>query len=420
MNLEELTQMYPMLEVEEARARVLERLMPLPAETVPIIEALGRVTAQDVVADYDIPPHANTAMDGYAVRAADTAAASAENPVRLRVIGELAAGYVADREVTPGTAIRIMTGAPIPPGADAVIQFERVKRNGEYIEITAPVPVGKEIRHAGEDVKSGETVIPRGTVLRPQEIGMLAALGKPEVSVTRRPRVGILATGDELVDIEEPLAPGKIRNANTYSNAAQVRKYGGIPVILGIARDQEKDIAEKLRAGVSQSVDLILVSGGVSVGDFDVVKKVLAAEGRIDFWRVRMKPGKPFAFGYLEFDGREVPVIGTPGNPVSTMVSFEMFARPAILTLLGARELEPITITAVFADAVPKKDNRRHHLRVRLEEKDGEFIARLTGDQGSGILKSMVDADGLAIIPAEWDHVEPGVRVRVILLGSYR
>ena len=420
MDLGELTDMYPMLEVEEARARVLERLTLLPAETIPITEALGRVTAQDVVAEYDIPPHANTAMDGYAIRAADTAGARPEKPVRLRVIGDLAAGYVSDRAVTPGTAIRIMTGAPIPPGADAVIRFERATRNGDYIEIATPVPAGKEVRAAGEDVHAGDTVIPRGTVLRPQEIGMLAALGQQKIAVTRQPQVGILATGDELVEISAPLGPGKVRNANSYSNAAQVRKYGGIPVPLGIARDREQEIADKLRAGVSHGVDLIIVSGGVSVGDFDVVKKVLAAEGRIDFWRVRMKPGKPLAFGYLHLEGREVPVIGTPGNPVSTMVSFEMFARPAILALQGARALDPVTVTAVFADTVSHKDDRRHYLRVRLQEENGEFVAHLTGDQGSGILKSMVDADGLAVIPADWNHVTPGTRVRVILLGSYR
>ncbi len=420
MDFGKLTKLYPILEVEEARARILAGLTPLPAETIPITDALGRVTAQDVTAEYDIPPHANTAMDGYAIRAADTAAASAEHPVRLQVIGDLAAGYVSDRAVAPGTAIRIMTGAPIPPGADAIIRFEHVTRDGNYIEITAPVPVGKEVRLAGEDVHAGETVIPRGTVLRPQEIGMLAALGRKEVAVARRPRVGILATGDELVEIDAPLGPGKIRNANSYSNAAQVHKYGGIPVLLGIARDREEEIADKLRVGVSHGVDLILVSGGVSVGDFDVVKKVLAAEGRIDFWRVRMKPGKPLAFGYLHLSGREVPVIGTPGNPVSTMVSFEMFARPAILALQGACELDSVTVTAVFADAVATKDDRRHYLRVRLQEENGEFIAHLTGDQGSGILRSMVDADGLAVIPADWDHVDPGVRVRVILLGSYR
>ncbi len=416
MEKRELDGLYPMLSVEEARERVLSRIRPLEPETVPITEALGRVTAEDVAAAYDIPPHANTAMDGYAVRAADTMKASPEHPARLRVIADLAAGYVSDKEVSPGTAIRIMTGAPIPPGTDAVVRFEWTRRNGDWVEITTPVSVGQEVRPAGEDVRTGETVIPRGIVLRPQEIGMLAALGRREVVVTRRPRVGILATGDELVEIDAPLAPGKIRNANTYSNAAQVKKHGGIPVLLGIARDREGEIAKKLQEGLQQGVDLLLVSGGVSVGDFDVVKKVLAAEGRIDFWRVRMKPGKPLAFGYLEFNGREVPVIGMPGNPVSVMVSFEIFARAAILTLLGARDLEPFSVQATLADGVPEKDERRHYVRVRLEDRDGDFIAHPTGDQGSGILSSMVKADGLAIIPEDWDRVEAGARVRVILL----
>jgi len=420
MEVGDVTGIYPMLSVEEARGRILARIRPLPAETVRITDALGRVTAADVVADYDIPPHANTAMDGYAVRAADTVGASPDNPVRLRVIADLAAGYVADKEVIPGTAIRIMTGAPIPPGADAVVRFEQTNQDGDYVEIMTEVPAGKEVRPAGEDVRAGETVIPQGTILRPQEIGMLAALGRREVVVTRRPRVGILATGDELVGIDDPLGPGKIRNSNTYSNAAQVQRYGGIPVILGIARDREGEIAGKLRAGLREGVDLLLVSGGVSVGDFDVVKKVLASEGRIEFWRVRMKPGKPLAFGYLSFNGKDVPVIGTPGNPVSTMVSFEMFARPAILSLLGARTLDPVAIWARLADEISEKDSRRHYVRVWLEDREGEYVAHLTGDQGSGILSSMVKADGLAVIPEDWDRADPDTRVRVILLGSVR
>ena len=416
MEAGEVTGMYPMLSVEEALGRVLSGISPLPEEKVPILAALGRVTSRDVKAAYDIPPHANSAMDGYAVRAADTCDATPERPVRLRVIGEVAAGYVPEVQVVPGTAVRIMTGAPIPAGADAVVRFEWTRKEGEHILVEQAVPPGQDVRPAGEDVRAGELVIPAGTRLRPQELGMLASLGHGEVWVHRRPRVGILATGDELVGIDEPLAPGKIRNANSYSNYAQVLRYGGEPVLLGVARDREDDIAERLRAGLADGVDLLLVSGGVSVGDFDVVKRVLAAEGKIEFWRVRMKPGKPLAFGFLGMEGRPVPVIGMPGNPVSAMVSFEIFARPAILALQGARDLEPLSVIATFADAVPRKDDRRHYLRVRLEERDGELFAHLTGDQGSGILSSMVKADGLAIIPENWDHVEPGAQVRVILL----
>ena len=241
---------------------------------------------------------------------------------------------------------------------------------------------------------------------------MLATLGHKDVLVTRRPRVAILATGDEVVEIDAPLAPGKIRNANSYSNAAQVVKHGGVPILLGIARDRVEDLTKKIQAGLEQGVDLFLTSGGVSVGDFDVVKDVLAAEGEINFWRVRIKPGKPLAFGRIG----NVPVLGLPGNPVSVMVSFEMFVRPAILKMLGVTELERPTVEATLMDEVKHKDERRHYLRVRLEYRDGAYYAYLTGGQGSGILSSMVKANALAIIPEDWGHAPAGTRVRVVML----
>jgi len=411
-----VTGMYPMLSVEEALGRVLSGLSPLPEERVPILAALGRVVSRDLRAPYDVPPHANSAMDGYAVRAADTAGAGPGNPVRLRLVGEVAAGHLPGAGVAPGTAIRIMTGAPLPPGADAVVRFEWARREGEEVLVSRAVPPGQDVRPAGEDVRTGELVIPAGTRLRPQEIGMLATLGQTGVWVHRRPRVGILATGDELVEPGHPLPPGKIRNANSYSNYAQVLSCGGIPVPLGVARDREDEVAARMRAGLERGVDLLLVSGGVSVGDFDLVKRVLAAQGRMDFWRVRMKPGKPLAFGWLSLGGREVPVLGMPGNPVSAMISFLVFARPAILALQGARDLSLPTLTVRFADRVERKDGRRHFLRVRLSEEGGELVAHLTGDQGSGILSSVVRADALAVIPEDWDHVAPGARVEVIPL----
>ena len=289
----------PMLSVEQALELILREFHPLESEKAPVLEDLGRILAKDVYADLNIPPHANSSMDGYAVRAADTAGASHESPVRLRVVADLPAGYVAEEELAPGTAIRIMTGAPIPRGADAVVKVEDTASEAGWVEIFAAAPPGQYVRPAGEDVRQGELVLRQGTLIRPQEIGMLATLGHKEVLVTRRPRVAILATGDEVVGIDAPLAPGKIRNANSYSNAAQVLKHGGTPILLGIARDQVKDLTEKIRAGLAQEVDLFLTSGGVSVGDFDVVKNVLATEGEIGFWRVRMKPGKPLAFGRI-------------------------------------------------------------------------------------------------------------------------
>ncbi|MCR4407454.1 MAG: molybdopterin molybdotransferase MoeA [Anaerolineae bacterium] len=407
-----VTELYPMLSVEEALEQVLSHFRPLEPERVPILEALDRVLAEDVYSSFDIPPRANSAMDGYALLAADTRGAGPQTPKRLRIIGDVAAGYVSEAAVTPGTAIRIMTGAPIPPGADAVVRFEDTKQQGEWVDVFIEVPAGNEIRLAGEDVRRGELVLRRGIRIRPQEVGMLASLGRQEVVVIRRPRVAVLATGDELVEAGHPLGPGKIYNSNSYSNAAQVIRYGGIPIMLGIARDRIPELTEKIKAGLAQGVDLFLVSGGVSVGDFDVVKNVLAAEGEITFWRVRMKPGKPMAFGRIG----GVPLLGMPGNPVSVMVSFEIFARPAILTMMGITELDKPTVEAVLLDEVKYKDDRRHFLRVYVEGKNGEYYARLTGEQGSGILSSMVKANGLAIIPETWDHVPAGERVQVMML----
>jgi molybdopterin molybdotransferase len=407
-----MSKLYPMLTVEEALARVLAAFQPLPSERVPVLETLGRVLAEDVYADMDIPPLTNTAMDGYAVQAADTAGASPEHPVPLRIVHDLAAGYTTDVAVTSGTAIRIMTGAPIPPGADAVVRFEDTERDEERVNIFKEVPVGKNVRQAGEDVKKGALILPQGTEIRPQEVGMLAALGHKEALVHRRPQVAILATGDEVIEVDAPWQPGKIRNANSYSNAAQVVRYGGVPLLLGIARDDVGELTDRIRAGLEQGADLFLTSGGVSVGDFDVVKKVLAAEGEMDFWRVRMKPGKPLAFGRIG----GVPLLGLPGNPVSVMVSFELFARPAILKMLGKTKLTKPTVEATLLDEVRRKDDRRHFLRVMLEEREGKYFARLTGGQGSGILLSMVRAQGLAIISEDVDHLPAGERVQVMML----
>ena len=410
--------LYPMLSVEEALAQVLSVFHPLEGERVPTVAALGRVLAEDVYADIDIPPHHNSAMDGYAVIAADVAGASPETPVALHVIENLAAGYVAEQEVAPGTAIRIMTGAPLPQGADSVVRFERTEQEGEQVRIYYAAPVGNNVRYAGEDVQSGNLILTKGTRVRPQEVGMLASLGRSAVSVIQRPRVAILATGDELVGVNEPLGPGKIRNSNGYSNAAQVAKYGGIPIMLGIARDTEEDLVSKIRSGLEQRADLLLTSGGVSVGDFDVVKKVLSAEGQITFWRVRMKPGKPLAFGQIEAEingeKRSVPVLGMPGNPVSVMVSFEVFARPAILTMLGVSDLEKPLVDAVLTEEIRSKDERRHFVRVRLERDGDGYRALLTGAQGSGILTSMVKANGLAIIPEDWTSAPAGSRVKAM------
>ena len=410
--------LYPILSVEDALEKILSVFHPLAEERVPVLKALGCVLAADVYAAGDIPPHANSAMDGYAVIAADTAGASPESAKTLTVIENLAAGYMAERIVTQGAAIRIMTGAPMPDGADAVIPFEDTEQTGDQVELFAEMAVSKNVRFAGEDVRAGTQVLAAGTRLRPQEIGMLAALGHAEVQVIRRPRVAILATGDELVDIDAPLTPGKIRNANGYSNAAQVTKCGGVPLMLGIAKDKVDDLTARIRSGIAQGADLLLTSGGVSVGDFDVVKQVLTAEGAMTFWRVRMKPGKPLAFGQLtaEIDGklRTVPVLGMPGNPVSAMVSFELFVRPAILRMRGLKDLDRQLCDAILDDPVSRKDDRRHFLRVWIEARGSVLHASLTGEQGSGILNSMVQANGFAIIPEEWSSAPAGAHVKVM------
>jgi molybdopterin molybdotransferase len=402
----------PMLTVEQALERVLSAFHALEPEQVPILEALGRVLAKDVYAGEDIPPLANSSMDGYAVLAADTVGASPNRPARLRIVGQIAAGYVPETAVASGTTMRIMTGAPIPSGADAVIKVEDTDTDGKYVNIYTEVAPGNYIRSAGEDVRQGELVLSKSTLIRPQEIGMLATLGHRKVLVHRRPRVAILATGDEVVEIDQPLTPGKIRNANSYSNAAQVLEHGGEPLPLGIARDDVDDLTAKIRAGLEQGVDLFLTSGGVSVGDFDLVKDVLAAEGEIAFWRVRMKPGKPLAFGHIG----GVPVLGLPGNPVSVMVSFEVFVRPAIWKMLGRTDLARPTLQATLMDEITHKDERRHYVRVRVEKHNGAYRAHLTGGQGSGILSSMVKANALAVIPEAWDHAPAGAQVEVILL----
>jgi len=407
--------------VEEALETVLARFAPLEGEEVSLLEALGRVLAEEITAGEDIPPFQNSAMDGYAVRGEEVAGAHRDAPVRLRVIGEVAAGATADAAVEPGTAIRIMTGAPLPPGADTVVPFEQTDEGDAalgmeegWVRVLAPLRPGANIRQAGEDVRQGEWVLERGTRLRPQEIGLLASLGRPRVSVTRSPRVAILATGDELVEADEPLAPGKIRNSNAYSNCAQVLKYGGEPLKLPIARDHFEEISARIDEGLAAGVDLFITSGGVSVGEYDLVKKVLASRGTMAFWRVRMQPGRPMAFG--EISG--VPLLGLPGNPVSSMVSFILFVRPALLKMQGQRALrKPEVVATLLEDAQALRDRPRFLRAIVEQEQDGRYAARLTGPQGAGILSSMVRANGLAIIPeSAYPAARAGTTVRVMML----
>ena len=412
-----------MISVEEALARILHHVRPLAPERVPILDAQGRVLSEEMVSDIDIPPFDNSAMDGYAVRSADVVQATPSSPVSLSVIGSVAAGYVADLRVEPGTAIRIMTGAPLPEGADAVVPYEdtsdfdrpkdeRLATPAGEIDVRQAVQARDHVRPAGEDIFDGEVVLAPGRVIRAQEIGVLASLGHDKVTVHRKPRVAILATGDELLEIHEPLQPGKIRNSNEYTNAALVTRTGGIPLCLGIARDTKEDLTGKIRSGLDGGADLFLTSGGVSVGDYDVVKDVLDNEGEMDFWQVRMKPGKPLAFGLL---AGGVPLIGLPGNPVSAMVSFEQFARPAILKMLGHTLLAKPEVRATLDEPV-SNSGRRGFVRVVVSQRDGRYHARTTGEQGSGVLTSMAKANGLAVIPEDVYHVKEGTEVVVQML----
>lgn len=415
-----------MISVEEALAFILKHFRPLAPERVPLLESLDRVLAEDVVADMNVPPFNNSAMDGYAVRASDIVGALANHPVTLRVIGDLAAGYMPEQTVAPGTAVRIMTGAVLPPGADTVVRFEETSegalargagKGNETVEILKGVKQGDNVRAAGEDIRKGKVVLPRGTSVRPSEIGVLASIGQNEVLVHRRPRVAILATGDELVDVSEPVTPGKIRNSNEYTNAAAVTKAGGIPIRLGIARDNIQDLQNKIRAGLKQQADLFITSAGVSVGDYDMVKDVLNSEGEMRFWQVKMKPGKPLAFGVLRNEGGPgVPLLGLPGNPVSAMVSFEAFARPAIMTMLGKTAFSRPTVRATLLEAVKNDSNRRNFIRVHVTREDGRLVARTTGEQGSGVLTSLSRANGLLDVPADRQSVPAGETVDVQML----
>ena len=415
-----------MISVEEALEKVLSYVEVLEPEQKPILDCLGQVLAEDVYSDIDIPPLDNSAMDGYALRAGDTYGASESSPRYLVVVGEVAAGSMPTKEVRPGMAIRIMTGAPLPEGADAVVRFEdtdevnRKSSRGDLsqIGILCPANKGLNVRGRGEDIAKGNLILKKGKVLRPQEIGVLASLGRSTALVIRRPIVAILATGDELIGVDQPLAPGKIHDSNTYTIAAEVSRYGGIPKILGIGRDSVQSLTEKIDEGLD--ADMLITSGGVSKGDYDIVKDVLAEHGEVGFWTVCMKPGKPLAFGVMKkVEGRRkgnVPHLGLPGNPVSSMITFEQFARPAILKMMGKKILAKPAIRAIMEDDVVNTDGRRLFARVSVTKRGGQYHASVTGPQGSGILTSMAKANGLAIIPENSHGVKAGEKVEVQML----
>ena len=393
--------------LDEAQRHVLDRVEPLGPVDVPLADALGAVVAADVVATEAVPPFANSAMDGYAVRAADTAGA----PVELRVVGMIAAGVAPEGSVGAGEAMRIMTGAPVPDGADAVVLVERTKTEGDRVTVEIEVKAGTSLRDVGEDVMPGDVVAAAGTVLTPGHLGVLASVGVETVTVHRPPRVGVMSSGDELVE-RGPLARGQIRDSNRATLLALLRESGFEGVDLGIVADDEKAVARALAHAVDEC-DAVLTSGGVSMGDLDFIKVVLDRLGDMRWMQVAIKPAKPLAFGTIG----KVPVFGLPGNPVSSMVSFELFARPALRRMAGHAELGRRRVRAVAPDGLRRHpDGKIHFVRVvAAQGEDGTWTVRSAGGQGSHQLSAMAAANALAEVP-DGDGVAPGDDVRVILL----
>ncbi|MBM3262189.1 MAG: molybdopterin molybdotransferase MoeA [candidate division Zixibacteria bacterium] len=403
-----------MISVVEARDIILSHVRPVGVEKVDLFSALDRVLAEDVEATRNQPPWDNSAMDGYAVRSSDTQTASETTPVVLRIVEHLPAGKRAKQEVQPGQTVHIMTGAPIPSGADSVVRAEdAIRVDDTRVRIVRPVSPGADLRRVGEDMAKGERLLSAGTVLRPAEIGLLASNNRSMVSVYRHPRVAILSTGDEIMDVGSELEDGKIIDSNGYTLPAMVMEAGCEPIRLGISPDTRTDLEKKLREGLM--ADVILTSGGVSVGEFDFVKAALDALGTtMEFWKVAMTPGRPLAFGRIQ----DTLAFGLPGNPVASMVTFELFVRPALLKMRGMSRLYRPTLRATLMEDIRKMPGRKQFFRMCLIEREGKLFTLRTGAQGSGILRSMSLADGLAITHEHQELLCTGEEVEIMPLGG--
>jgi molybdopterin molybdotransferase len=409
-----MTDPIEMLSVAEAQRVILDHIRPCGAESATLLESLGRVLVQDVIAQDDLPPFNNSAMDGYAVRADDVLEARREAPVTLSVVADIAAGHPSDVTIGPAEAARIMTGAPMPAGADAVVPLEATDGGSAFsarATIFQKAKRGEHVRLAGGDVRRGDKALSAGSVIRPAEIALMAALGMAQVRVIRRPRVAILATGDELVEPGEKLVRGQIPNANGWSTAALVMRYGGLPIQLGIARDTENDLRARLAGGLAANADLFVVSAGVSVGAYDLVKDIVTSDGELNFWRVRMRPGKPLAFG--RYHG--VPFFGLPGNPVSAMLTFEQFVRPALIKMSGRANWQKPVLEVELAEAVTS-DGRETYARAWVRREGNRYLAHLSGGQASNVLSALVAANALVIIPGGHTRVEAGAKVSAQML----
>jgi molybdopterin molybdotransferase len=397
--------------VAEAQELVLGCVQPVGVEKVALLEALHRVTAEEVTAQRHIPLDDNSAMDGYAVRHADVAGARRDRPAVLEVLEILPAGKRPRHRIAPGTAVKIMTGAPLPEGADTVVQVEHTDGSDTRVQIYRAPHRGSNLRRRGEDIRQGDCVLAAQTFLRPAELGVLASLGKAQVLVYQRPRVAILATGDEIIDPGEPDTQGKIINSNSYTLAGQIVEAGGSPLLLGVAPDDRTIISQRIGSGLR--ADVLITSGGVSVGSFDYVRECLDAFGfQARFWTVAVRPGSPATFGMVG----HIPVFSLPGNPVASMVTFELFVRPALRKMTGRCDLFRPRLHAVLQDAVEKRRGVRTLLRGVLCQEGGQTTVTTTGPQGSGILRSMSLANCLIDLPEDLERLQPGARVEVMLL----
>lgn len=405
-----------MVSAIEARKRIVDSITPVSSEPCPLQGCGGRILAIDVSAPHDVPLFNNSGMDGYAVQAGDVLKASSENPVDLKPLGEVPAGKPFTDQVAPGTAIRIMTGAPVPDGADAVIEQELTETRNGMVRVQAPARIGRNIRKRGEDIRAGSIVLKKGTRMNPAAVGVLASLGILSVDVYRQPSVAILTTGDELVDAAETPGPGQIRNSNAFTLSELVRNCGAVPVNLGIVRDTRNELSSAVRKALE--ADAVITSGGVSVGAFDLVLDVLKSEGvAIQFWKVNIKPGMPLAYGIKKRNGKTVPVVALPGNPVSSMVTFLQFVRPGLEKLSGipAPGL-PLRIRAILAETLSKKDHKRHFVRGIAGNDGDQIVVATTGSQSSGVLTSMVAANCLIVLPEDAGDLKAGDSVEVELL----